>query len=72
METEQKLVFTLEDTIGRLLRAQLTYSKQEKLAIQGMERLMERIRNAGETVPVFLGSLYLEDGECVLYPIETL
>ena len=72
VETEQKLVFTLEDTIGRLLRAQLTYSKQEKLAIQGMERLMERIRNAGETVPVFLGSLYLEDGECVLYPIETL
>ena len=72
VEAEQKLQFYLEDNIGRLLRSQLTYSRQEQHMIQGMERLMERIRNAGEKVPVFLGSLYLEDGECVLYPIEAL
>ncbi len=72
VQAEQKLQFYLEDNIGRLLRSQLTYSRQEQHMIQGMERLMERIRNAGENVPVFLGSLYLEDGECVMYPIETM
>ena len=71
-EATQRLIFYLEDREGRRLRAQLTYSKQEKTAILGMEKLVYRIKEYQEQVPVFLGSLYMEEGECVLYPIETL
>lgn len=71
-EATQRLIFYLEDRDGRRLRAQLTYSKQEKTAILGMEKLVYRIKEYQEQVPVFLGSLYMEEGECVLYPIETL
>lgn len=71
-EATQRLIFYLEDKDGRHLKAQLTYSKQEKTAILGMEKLVYRIKEYNDQVPIFLGSLYMEEGECVLYPIETL
>lgn len=71
-ETLQKLVFYLEDTQGRKLRGQLSYSKQEETAIKSLERLEKSIKRDGSALPVFVGTLYVEDGECTLYPIETI
>ena len=71
-EIGQRLVFYLEDQEGRRLRAQLTYAKQEAAAIKSLERLRDRLERKKAQIPVFLGSLYVEDGECVLYPIETI
>lgn len=71
-ETAQRLVFWLQDFQGRRLRAQLTYSKQEETAIRSLERLTKKVEQGSAEVPIFFGRLYVEDGECTLYPIETL
>lgn len=71
-EAAQRLVFWLEDFRGRRLRAQLTYSRQEEAAIRSLERLVKKVAQGSAEVPIFIGSLYVEDGECTLYPIETL
>ena len=71
-EAAQRLVFWLEDFRGRRLRAQLTYSRQEEAAIRSLERLKKKVEQGSAEVPIFIGSLYVEDGECTLYPIETL
>ncbi|MBE5871619.1 MAG: hypothetical protein E7294_10220 [Lachnospiraceae bacterium] len=71
-EIGQRLIFYLEDQKGRRLRSQLTYAKQEAAAIKSLERLRDRLERNKAQIPVFLGSIYVEDGECVLYPIETI
>lgn len=71
-ETLQQLIFYLEDGQGRRLKGQLTYSKQEAAAIRSLERLERNLKQKDGEVPIFLGTLYVEDGECVLYPIETV
>lgn len=71
-ETGQKLVFFLEDIQGHRLRGQLTYSKQEEGAIKSLERLAKNQKRDGSVLPVFVGALYVQDGECTLYPIETI
>lgn len=71
-EAAQRLVFWLQDFQGRRLRAQLTFSKQEETAIRSLERLAKKVEQGSAEVPIFFGSLYAEDGECTLYPIETL
>lgn len=70
-ETSQRLIFYLEDKLGRSLRAQLTYSREEAAAIKSLERLKRSIEKRKDKVPIFLGILYVENGECVMYPIET-
>ena len=71
-ETRQRLEFSLSDDQGRRLFARLAYSKQEEVAIRSLERMEKNLKQKGGELPVFLGSLYVEDGECILYPIETL
>ena len=71
-EIAQKSVFWLEDQQGRRLRGELRFSKQEETAIKSLERMKQKLRKQGETLPVFFGSLYVSDGECLFYPIETI
>ena len=70
-EIQQKLLFWFEDFAGRRLRGELAYSKQEEMAIRSLERL-EKKQSDGKELPVFLGVLYAEEGECSFYPIETI
>ena len=71
-ETGQRLIFYLEDFVGRRLRAQLIYSKQEETAIRSLEKMERSLQYQEKDPPVFLGSLYVENGECGFYPIETI
>jgi len=70
-EVLQCLVFYLQDVQGRRLKAKVKYSKQEETAIRSLERLWKNYQKKKEGLPVFLGSLYVENGECIFYPIET-
>jgi hypothetical protein len=70
-EIRQKLLFWFEDFAGRRLRGELAYSKQEEMAIRSLERL-EKKQSDGKELPVFLGALYADEGECSFYPIETI
>ena len=70
-EIRQKLLFWFEDFAGRRLRGELAYSKQEEMAIRSLERLVKKC-GEGKELPVFLGVLYAEEGECSFYPIETI
>lgn len=71
-EIEQCLLFFLEDVQGRRLKARIAFSKQDETAIHGLEKLSENIKKKGDAVPAFLGTLYVENGELILYPIETV
>ena len=70
-ETRQALLFWFEDFQGRRLRGELAYSKQEETAIRSLEKLEKKQRD-GKELPVFLGVLYADEGECSFYPIETI
>ena len=71
-EVRQKSVFYLEDFQGRRLRGELAYSKLEETAIRSLERMYEKRKRQEEELPVFFGSIYVRDGECIFYPIETV
>lgn len=71
-EVRQKSVFYLEDFQGRRLRGELAFSKQEETAIRSLERMHEKRKRQEEELPVFFGSIYVRDGECIFYPIETV
>ena len=71
-EITQRSVLWLEDQQGRRLRGELRFSKQEETAIRSLERMEQKIRKQGKELPVFFGSLYVNDGECLFYPIETI
>lgn len=71
-EITQRSVFWLEDQQGRRLRGELRFSKQEETAIRSLERMKQKREKQGEELPVFFGSLYVEDGGCLFYPIETI
>ena len=70
-EVSQQLSFYMEDGVGRTLCAKLTYSTEEADAIKSLERMKRNIEKNKKKVPVFLGIIYIENGECVMYPIET-
>lgn len=67
---EQRFSWILYDGKGRELSVSLTYTKQEKLTIQLLERLEQRLRGQKGKAIVFFGSAYLERGRLCLYPIE--
>lgn len=65
-------VFHMElfDTLQNKIYVTVHYSPEEKLLIQVLEKMKERIEKNGNKKKVFFGRLYLEDGKCHLYPIE--
>lgn len=68
---EQRFSWCLYDRGGRPLFLSLKYKKEEKLTIQLLERLEQRLKKRPRKAIVFLGSLYLdESGRLCLYPIE--
>lgn len=70
---EQRFSWNLFDPEGRSLFISLRYTKEERLVIQMLERLEQRLKKRGQKAIVCFGSLYLdEDGRMCLYPIEFL
>lgn len=68
---EQRFSWSLYDRNGHSLYVSLKYSKEEKLTIQLLERLEQRLRKRPREAIVFFGSVYLdEEGRMCLYPIE--
>lgn len=68
---EQRFFWKLYDGKGRNLAISVKYSKEEKLTIQLLERLEQRLRKDPPDAIVFFGAIYLdEEGKMCLYPIE--
>ncbi len=68
---EQRFSWCLYDREGRPLFLSLKYKKEEKLTIQLLERLEQRLKKRPRKAIVFLGALYLDErGRLCLYPIE--
>ena len=67
-------VFHMElfDEEGNKIYVTVHYTPEEKLLIQALERMQERIKKNGHQKKVFFGRLYVKDGKCHLYPIECL
>ena len=59
----------LYDKLENKLYVTVHYTPEEKLLIQVLEKMKERIQNSNKK-KVFFGRLYLNDGKCHLYPIE--
>ncbi len=66
---QQRFSMELFDRGGRRILAAVKYSREEKLTIQALERLGNRL-GTGKKPFYFFGSLYLEQGQLCLYPIE--
>ena len=67
---KQRFTMELCDREGCCLSVAVKYSKEEKLTIQVLERLSERLKKRGMVPLVFFGILYVEQGKLCLYPIE--
>lgn len=68
---EQRFSWNLYDRKGCRLSIALKYTKEEKLTIQLLERLEQRLKKRSRKAVVFFGSVYLdEEGRLCLYPIE--
>ncbi|GFI09487.1 hypothetical protein IMSAGC007_01950 [Lachnospiraceae bacterium] len=66
----QRFSMELLDKKGRKLSVAVTYSKEEKLTIQVLERLNERLKKEKDQTLIFFGIPYLEQGRLCLYPVE--
>ena len=66
----QRFSMEILDQKGRKLTVAVTYSKEEKLTIQVLERLNERLKKEKDQTLIFFGAPYLEQGKLCLYPIE--
>lgn len=70
---EQRFSWSLFDRQGRSLFISLRYTKEERLVIQMLERLEQRLKKRRQKAIVCFGSLYLDEGgRMCLYPIEFL
>lgn len=70
---EQRFSWNLFDPEGRSLFISLRYTKEERLVIQMLERLEQKLQKHRQEAIVCFGSLYLdEEGRMCLYPIEFL
>lgn len=58
------------DGKGREIVVTVRYTKADKMIIQVLERLHNRLLEKEKKPPVFFGSLYLKEGRLHLYPIE--
>lgn len=68
---QQRFFWSLHDRKGRTLFLSLKYTKEERLTIQLLERLEQKLRRNPPGSVIFFGSLYMdEEGRMCLYPIE--
>ncbi len=69
-KVQQRFFWELFDIEGRRLYVSLRYTKEEKLTIRLLERLVKRLKEGEHASLVFFGSLYLAEGRLCLYPVE--
>lgn len=70
-KVKQRFSWNMYDEKGRRLSIAMNYTKEEKLIINLLERLEQRLRKQQPGAIVFLGSFYVdEEGRPCLYPIE--
>ncbi len=69
-QVQQRFSWSLFDREGRALFLSLRYTREERLVIQLLERLEQRLQKRSRGALVFFGFLYLEEGRLCLYPIE--
>ncbi|MCI8416346.1 MAG: hypothetical protein HFI33_02390 [Lachnospiraceae bacterium] len=69
-QVQQRFSWSLFDREGRALFISLRYTREERLTIQLLERLEQRLQKKSRGALVFFGFLYLEEGRLCLYPIE--
>lgn len=67
---KQRFSMEISDRKGRKITVAVSYSKEEKLTIQVLERLSERLKKEADQTLIFFGIPYLEQGKLCLYPIE--
>lgn len=67
---KQRFSMEISDRKGRKITVAVSYSKEEKLTIQVLERLSERLKREEDQTLIFFGIPYLEQGKLCLYPIE--
>lgn len=66
----QRFSWGMHDRKGRTIFVSLRYTEKEKLIIDMLERLEQRLKNKEGKSLIFFGAAYLEEGRLCLYPIE--
>lgn len=70
-EVLQRFSWSIYDRHGRRLYISLKYTKEERLTINMLERLEQRLKKHSGCEIIFFGSLYMdEEGRLCLFPIE--
>lgn len=70
-EKTQTYSLPLYDKKNRKLVISVRFSKEEKPVIQTLERMeKEREEKQSNSIPIFLGIVFLKEGQLSLYPIE--
>lgn len=70
-EVLQRFSWSIYDRQGRRLYISLKYTKEERLTINMLERLEQRLKKHLGCEIIFFGSLYMdEEGRLCLFPIE--
>lgn len=68
---EQRFSWSLYDQMGRKLFISLKYTKEERLTINFLERLEQKLRKRTQGSIVVFGSVYIDEGGSLcLFPIE--
>ena len=67
----QRFSWSIYDKQDRRLYISLKYTKEERLAVNLLERLEKRLKNHSDCEIIFFGSLYIDEkGRLCLFPIE--
>lgn len=66
----QQFFMLLKDGNGKYLKVRIAYSTEESYNIRYLERIYKHISDGKRKPACFLGTVYINDGELMLYPIE--
>lgn len=66
----QQFFMLLKDSNGKYLKVRIAYSSEESYNIRYLERIYKHISDGKRKPACFLGTVYINDGELMLYPIE--
>ncbi len=69
-QAEQKFSMNIFDADGKVLSAEISYSRREAANIRYLERIADQVEKEEIPIPVIVGKVYLKDGKMVLYPLE--
>lgn len=66
----QQFFMLLKDGNGKYLKVRIAYSAEESYNIKYLERIYKQISDGKRKPACFFGTVYINDGELMLYPIE--